>query len=77
MVGEESVRNRVRKSRVPEKANLGAGQHQKETEEKKEEEEEERSPKGGRPSRTSWCFVGIGFRGENSEKEKYTISLKG
>lgn len=31
MVREESVRNRVRKSRVPEKANLGAGQHPKET----------------------------------------------
>ena len=30
-----------RKSRVPEKANLGAGQYQTETEEKKEEEEKE------------------------------------
>lgn len=77
MVGEESVRNGVRKSKVPEKSNLGAGQHQKETEVKEEEKEEERTQKAGRPSRTLWCFVGIGFRGENSGKEKYAISLKG
>lgn len=50
VVREESVRNRVRKSRVPEKANLGAGQHQKETEEKKEEEEEKEVRKVGDPA---------------------------